>query len=388
MTTWLIHPTDPLIVRDGRPFGPNPGARATTLPFPYPSTLVGAVRTRAGMDSNGKFDETKIKTVKEVGIRGPLLAELDDTGQASEQGLLAPAPADALLLPGTDPETADRIHLLPLALPQGGHAKLPEGLALVGQARPRMDKPLAAAPRFWYWPEMAKWLLQEESDTVALKTLGIAGLATSVRMHPQIDRKAQIASEGMLFQTSGLEFTRAHSSGSGWSDLALVVEEEKNATPTTAPRYTPLGGERRFALWRNVKLAIPECPDAIRQAIRKSRHCRLILLTPALFNNGFVPGARLTGASQSHATIVAAAVAKPQVISGWDMKVGAPKPTRRLAPAGSVYFLKLKDGTDVDAFIDCVWMQNVSDGRLHRLDGFGLAVLGVWDGKQHTMEVK
>ena len=59
MGNWLIEPIDPLIVRDGRPFGPTPGARARTLPFPFPQTIAGAVRTRDGLDANGRFDRTQ-----------------------------------------------------------------------------------------------------------------------------------------------------------------------------------------------------------------------------------------------------------------------------------------------------------------------------------------
>ncbi|HZQ09120.1 MAG TPA: type III-B CRISPR module-associated Cmr3 family protein, partial [Anaerolineae bacterium] len=57
MSVWLIEPRDPLIFRDGRPFNPTPGARAISLPFPYPSTLAGAVRTRVGQNENGVFDK-------------------------------------------------------------------------------------------------------------------------------------------------------------------------------------------------------------------------------------------------------------------------------------------------------------------------------------------
>ena len=60
MTTWIIEPHDPLIFRDGRPFGPNPGARAKTLSFPFPSTTTGGVRTRAGLDKDkGTFITTR-----------------------------------------------------------------------------------------------------------------------------------------------------------------------------------------------------------------------------------------------------------------------------------------------------------------------------------------
>src|SRR5258708_5539574 len=96
MTFWIIEPRDPLIVRDGRPFGPNPGARATTLPFPFPSTLVGALRHKAGLDPNGQFDKNQITTVLKQGMRGPLLVELDANDTINNW--LLPAPADALLL--------------------------------------------------------------------------------------------------------------------------------------------------------------------------------------------------------------------------------------------------------------------------------------------------
>jgi CRISPR-associated protein Cmr3 len=49
MTVWIMEPHDPLLVRDGRPFGSNPGARARSLLFPFPSTIAGGMRTRAGL---------------------------------------------------------------------------------------------------------------------------------------------------------------------------------------------------------------------------------------------------------------------------------------------------------------------------------------------------
>ena len=53
--TWIIEPHDPLIVRDGRPFGPNPSAQAISLSFPFPSTTTGGVRSRAGLKGDGTF---------------------------------------------------------------------------------------------------------------------------------------------------------------------------------------------------------------------------------------------------------------------------------------------------------------------------------------------
>ncbi len=60
---------------------------------------------------------------------------------------------------------------------------------------------------------------------------------------------------------------------------------------------------------------------------------------------------------------------------------GERKATRRLVPAGSVYYLDLKGSAeDIKAWIKETWMQCVSDREEERHDGFGLAVLGTWSG--------
>ena len=60
MTVWLIEPRDPVIFRDGKPFNASPGAHAKTLSFPFPATAAGATRTRAGLDTSGRFDRARI----------------------------------------------------------------------------------------------------------------------------------------------------------------------------------------------------------------------------------------------------------------------------------------------------------------------------------------
>src|SRR2546430_1044010 len=106
MTIWIIEPHDPLIVRDGRPFGPTPGARATSLSFPFPSTTTGGVRTQAGLPT-GIFDikdrnlrNEQLKTLKQLEVRGPLLVQLAlDGNDIAENQWLVPAPLGVVLLP-------------------------------------------------------------------------------------------------------------------------------------------------------------------------------------------------------------------------------------------------------------------------------------------------
>lgn len=129
MKTWIIEPRDPLIVRDGRPFGPIPGARAASLSFPFPSTTTGGVRTQYGLGLGEDFEDEQKKSsliakVKRIAVTGPLLVEVDDeTGDVARW--FAWAPADALLLdvqtrqiePKPRSDNTSRVHYPPVPVP-------------------------------------------------------------------------------------------------------------------------------------------------------------------------------------------------------------------------------------------------------------------------------
>jgi CRISPR-associated protein Cmr3 len=112
-------------------------------------------------------------------------------------------------------------------------------------------------------------------------------------------------------------------------------------------------------------------------------------LTPAYFEHGYLP-AWLQ--SQFDLEVVGAAVPRYKTVSGWDYEKNQAKKTKRLAPDGSVYFLKFKrklTPEEVDELIDTVWMRSISDQTKYQRDGFGIAVLGTWDGRisEQNMEV-
>lgn len=390
MTVWIIEPRDPLIVRDGRPFGPDPGARARSLPFPFPSTIAGALRHKAGLTAVGSFDRERAApehpdSVLNVGVRGPLLVALNDDGSFKEW--LPPAPADALLLRGeTDEAALQRVRLLPLHPPEGSVYRPPAGgePSLVGPRRALRSKPGEHAPRFWRWSVFERWLIDPEEGPCRTHELGIAGPCSESRMHVGIQATTQTAEEGRLFQTSGLEFT-----GPERERLALAVESDGEFAHWQGG-LAPIGGERRLAAWRPQPWTLPRCPAELCQRIVRDRACRLILLTPAFFAQGYRPTELLNEREGVRPQLVAAAVPRPQVVSGWDLRIDRPKPSRRLAAAGSVYFLKLAADSDaaIERWIDAIWMQNVSDDDQACRDGFGLAALGTWDGQPLPMEVQ
>lgn len=406
MTLWTIEPRDPILLRDGRPFGLAPGARAESLEFPFPSTVAGAARTQAGIAAQNPFAGDSAKPLLQIAVRGPLLVEVGD-GDAALQWY-APAPADAVLLGNAaDMKKVNVRRIAPHPVPVGAATDL-SGLVPVGMMQPDKSKPFSGAPHFWNWATFEEWL-QAPADKTNVKpdTLGHSGPTRESRVHVTIQADKQTAAEGRLFQTKGMEFTRVDID-QGWGaahtlGIALAVESTLAAVSADFPAgYATLGGERRLVRWQKRSDGLPQCPKDVREAIIAHKACRVLLLTPAVFDvgdDGDRPTSLLTIVPGVQANIVGMAVARAQVVSGWDYaasttvngetKYGRPKATRRLAPAGSVYFLKL-EGTDaaIGAFVDRVWMQCVSDGingsdiGQPNRDGFGLAAVGVWpEGK-------
>lgn len=386
MTIWLIEPRDPLIFRDGRPFNASPGARAKTLSFPFPASVAGAARTRAGLDANGRFDSGLIGALLNKQVRGPLLVELDASGGVIDW--LFHAPADARLLKH-DPhdKRQKQARIVPLTVnetPSGADSNLSSALALVGPIEHVNEKPCSEVPAFWRWASYEQWLLAPTVQTIDLAKLGHPGPTRESRMHVSIAGDKQTAEDGALFQTSGLVFMEdTVEKGAAYPLLAkaksLGLVLETDATLKEGLGF--LGGEQRVARWRLGPDKLPACPPDVRKGIIASKHCRLILATPALFTQGFLPDAGKLSRAGVVASVLAVVNHRYQVVSGWDYDKKLPKPTRRLVPAGSVYFLKLEGSDDaIGEFVGKVWLQAISDDEQACRDSFGLALLGAWDG--------
>lgn len=403
MTIWLIEPRDPLVARDGRPA--QVGGHLTTLPFPFPSLLAGAVRTRLGASTDGQFllRGAALEELKGIAVDGPLLAAIEDQEDGDEKPAVAdwlpPAPRDALLLADAgSPPTLHR--LLPFSDTGAGRVDtLPAaGLLPVAPTRqPVTGKPPAAAPAFWRWQEFERWLAAPaDRDEVDLAGMGVPHLPIERRSHLAIEAGERVGIDGMLFETAGLRFALpAEPLQSGAPAprlaprrLALSVRCAGEAVAgrplALAAQLAPLGGERRLARWYRADRGWPALPAAVRSAVAATRRARLVLLTPALFGGGALPGwsgGPWPGGGPVCATVRAACVPRPDVVSGWDLAAGRAKPTRRLAAAGSVYFVELAGGgtEELGQWCDAAWLACLSDAEQDRRDGFGLAAVGAWE---------
>ena len=400
MKSWIVTPRDPVIVRDGRPFGPDPGARSESLPFPYPSTIAGAVRTRHGQQHGG-FGTGGVTpdSVLSLSVQGPFLVQLADHQSTDGTQLLLPAPHDALLLQKTATMPVERSRLCPLAVDSEAHSDLHNtdaALWYVGMAAPDKSKPYSKAPTFWWWPAYQAWLEDPQDGAIDDAMLGIRGLVKERRVHVRIDADSGSADEGFLFQTSGLEFSQQlRRNGSSLPQWALAATKTYGIYVATQANISAgvgsLGGERRTVFWQRAeRIGTHTCPEEIKKAISQAKACRMILATPALFADGWKPRFDWLGISGLQVAVKAAIVNRYDVVSGWDYAAQRPKKTRRLVPAGAVYYLSLagSDAGAIEQFIDRVWFQPASDAEQDRLDGFGTALLGTWNGKQTKQEVQ
>ncbi len=430
VTVWLIEPRDPLVFRDGRPFGATPGARSHSLPFPFPSTVAGMVRERAGLDEQGIFRfnprnyppaqkkeaEEQLKQLRKLAIRGPLLLQIPQgQREITPADWMVPAPNDAVLLPLKE-EEKERLtalseqeqqprrigRLQPQSFPDKTFHDLKQhkqGLQLVALQRvgeqDDAGKPDNLAPHYWTWGSMQSWLcdpetFQEKQHSISL--LGHKGPVRELRTHLQMNPYTRAGESGMLFDTSGMEFVlsdtrRGTLLGTARNlGLLVIVGDEKTAT-TFRPRsgLGGSGGERRIVHWQQSTCTVPACCDKIVERIAVDRACRVILLTPACFTEGYRPSWITEPREGVQPELQAIAIDRPQVVSGWDLEKGGPKATRRLAPAGTVLFLSLKASSNeaIKQWIEKIWLQCISDEEQDRTDGFGLAVLGTWsEGKQ------
>jgi CRISPR-associated protein Cmr3 len=314
-----------------------------------------------------------------------------------------PAPRDALLFPSQltvkGESTALVEQLVPLQLPESAQTDADtQGLLFVGQeigSEPHESKPLSKPPAYWYWATFKTWLLDPLALTgqaQVLSKLGLPELAHERRSHVSIDADKEVAEDGMLFETSGLEFTVPGSSEHRLKEarrlaLAVAADDSNYSIRAGLARF---GGERRIVTWRKSTEKLPPCPPKLEQAIIKGRSCRVILLTPACFEQGSRPVWFSAEAAKYGVTIdlKAMVIQRPQVVSGWDFASNKPKPSRRLAPAGTVLYLSLRgDDAAISKWIRDTWMQCISDGEQDRLDGFGVVVFGTWLGNPLDGEV-
>jgi len=387
-------PRDGVFLKDGRGWCTSESNRAGSLAWPFGTTVRGALRAGLGYATEadrGKPLERKewLPLNEDLEVSAVLPLARPPGGEWSAAARHWPAPLDALLLDteeyavAVDPAVANAELL---ALDDD-----PETIATAALAHPQhaagAGKPLAM-PRFWPDDLFMHWLCRRPVDRNAVGCS--AQPLLRVQTHVSIDPIVGTAAEGKLFSGSVVE---PHSSVGNagvleWSFAPVSRTLGDIRRKTLTGRVVKLGGDGRAACCAALPESLFAMPDELAAAFAAgSIGMRLILAGPASFDAGWRPaslqpvGNRFEGsiAGLDDVVLHAACVGRPMHVSGWDVAGGTAKATRRLAPAGSVYFLTRRSGepfTAADALT--AWLASVGE-PVHRPDRLGAVVPGIWN---------
>jgi len=384
-----ITPHDPIIARDGRPFGFGQGQRMRSLHWLYPSVFAGSLRTLLGKLNEGGFDRPE--ELLSISSAGPL--------PMHDGRLYFPGPVDLLVYKSEDNPDRKIMPLRPMRdykCNEECGSNLANGLSpvLVG-----IDDKSEMVPGFWSTDRMQEWLLDAAGTNTSVPPdpdeirkhpnsdyLNIP--AKDERFHTAIEPGTGAVIEGRLFKTVGLD---CRIKGEiEVIQLAARVETDNSAAYDIGSinQYHPIGGERRLAHWESddKQAGLWSVPAQIRRVLENTPYLRMVLATPAIFSGGWKPGwldENLEGIppnSRVKLKLISACVERWKPISGWSLEKGkvGPKAIRRLVPAGSVYFFEVLDGKASD-IAKSLWLQSVCDENQDQRDGFGLSLWGTWD---------
>jgi len=393
-------PLDPLVARDGRPFGARQGNRMRGLPWPLPSVVAGSFRTAlvkssAGLDFSGRIPQR----LMQIAVAGAF--------PVYGGGLYLPAPNDAVAEPNENGKEIKRLHRVVPQPITGGCDLSEDGLqpVMLSESQARKDFKPAQVPAWWPVGKYAEWLLGNE---VCFDSSFLHNPIQETRDHVSLEAERGAAAEAQIFATAGLNMThlpRFDVDGSRpvHKRLAEITLSSRITIPASETALTiaqqfaiwhPLGGERRMVHWQQVE-AQPtgwNCPATIRSTLATATKVRMVLATPAVFKDGWKPGWLTNGRegalSGVKLKLVGASIGRWKAVSGWSLarindegqidpsgKPG-PKPIRRMVPAGSVYFFECEQGA-AGTLAD-LWLHSVSDDPQEQRDGFGLATWGTW----------
>jgi len=392
MMNLVIHASEPLIFRDGRPFGDPGNVYGGMLRWPMPSTIAGMIRYRIGISRDTKFfsraDEDKYRTNVEIiqGITTERVVPLWKQARAgSSWQYIFPCPADALVIEEQGAEGQLRIHSFRFVDPAegGGGVDLPWKNWRIPVTDVK-EKPASERPGLWTWENFLAWLRGDEfTDSMSSQELGLPLPAPEVRLHTALQPGSRTAATGQLFSSQGvrLETGLRHGGKEGWYGIGVSVSGYDSGDKPIGPCM--LGGERKTAHIELLETPFPECPDCFEGAA----FLRLILITPGDFggwvpnwlmplqNEDETPWVKVPG-TDYEIRLVSAFMPRWQPVSGWDYLERCPKATRKLVPPGAVYVIEMRDPSCSLQIAEHLWGRSICQDPRNP-DGYGCVCVGI-----------
>src|SRR5262249_2322923 len=291
---------DPIVARDGRPFGVGQGYRMKGLEWPYPSVVAGSFRTALVKTTGGDFTGNTPRKLMGIQVAGVFpVAEF----RVGERSLYLPAPNDCVVEKQTQEVNGrkESIYTLHPAVPAdnatdegcdwpGGMPLRPVLITKEGEFKPG-DK----APAWWPVGKIAEWLI---SAKVTFDNSFLLAARSEGRDHVQLEAATGAAAKSRLFATAGLNLTHLPRFGvkegrfaERYANITLSARVEAEGwNVATLNVLHPLGGERRLVHWQaNGDPGLWHCPAAVRNSLAWAERIRMVLATPAVFSHGWRP---------------------------------------------------------------------------------------------------
>lgn len=373
----FIEPHDVLFLRGNKLFG-DPGSHGESLVPPWPSAAAGALRSQVlahdGVDlhafAQGRVNHPSLGTPSAPGsfaLTAFTLAHrlVDNTVQS-----LHAMPAD-LVVTSLDGQLSIQ-SLRPMTLNHGlqSSGTQPQVPVLPEAERRKAETGL--------WLSQASWqkylngqLPDPTQDLVNTSELW----AIDSRIGIGLNADTRSADDGKLFTAQAVAFKPG---------VGFVASVRGTTLPDQGSLR--LGGDGRAAHSQSV--AYPT-PQADLQAIATLGRCRMVLTTPGVFAQGWLPNGFTERADGSimldlhgvRARLVCATVPRSETVSGWDLARWQPKAAQRAAPSGSVYWLdQLKASAEaLGKLADHGLWSEACEDTARRAEGFNRFSFAIYD---------
>lgn len=381
-----IKPVDALFFRDSKPFGRGSEHFAKSIFPPFPQTLYGALRTKVLEELNCDYEEFKkgnlvfknqeliskigyekikneIGTKDESGefeLKGPFLLKNDEE-------IYLKLPIDVKII---DNENSKQIKIMH-PFNWNNYGIETDFTSLNNYPYIITDKPVKDVDGYVSFKRFVdSYLLGEEIKIEDIKKAKDI-FDYEMRVGIGIDSEKNKNKEGLLYTIGLVKLNK------GWSLCANV--ENLSALPESG--LIRFGGANRVCEYNTLSIDLFKYyfdkMDEIKKIIKESQSFKMIFLTPALFNNGWISNRFNENfelqINNIKIRLISAAIKRGENISGWDLAKNKAKAMRRLIPAGSVYYFKLIEG-NIDELYKELSFVNFTDQYPNH--GFGTILIG------------
>ena len=381
MTYRFVNAVDTVSIRGNKLFGDAGSHGESNFP-PKPSVLSGAFRSVLWVNNGGDANAIQQSSFS---ITGVFLACQDQHGKVE---LFLPLPAD-LLVTDKDEKNKEAGKVVRKLEPQEVDKAIQHSQASQLPMMPilRQGKP-AKPENGWLLNQsgMAAYLRGEKLNEIHI-TKQAELWSKESRIGIGLNRDSRTADDGKLFTVE--HTVPKHSEN--WDDPKHKVANEKmaglvvgiaNGEDLQESGFIRLGGDGRAA-----EFSLTGAPAIT--PIPKTDKFKLVLLTPGLFTNGWLPdgiveesGAYWLKLDGFKARLACATVSRAEVVSGWDLECWKPKDAKRTAPSGSVYWFDQAEGdfAALDKLVTQGLWAKTPDNELNsrRAEGYNRVLLAAW----------